>query len=206
MITRDSTVRREIHSCHSGIEKNRQVGVVGHPPVHSWCCRGRIRKWRRVSELIDQPRIVRTGLEHHRRPEVAAHLEIQHDLDVVERRVGLDETLRAEQAKFLALGEQNDEIVAQRRAGLERAKCFEDRGDGRRIVACAGAARDRVVVRDHHDCAGGLCAGNLRDHVVHDGPSVRAKMSRDSGGLHFWIRAEFPQSRDEIFAHANIFG
>ena len=64
--------------------------------------------------------------------------------------IGLDETLRAEQPSSSPSVNRTIRSLRSAGAGLERAKCLEDCGDRRRVVARAGAARHRVVVRDHH--------------------------------------------------------
>jgi hypothetical protein len=83
-------------------------------------------------------------------------------------RVGCDERAGAEQAELLAVGEQEQHVVRERRTGLERAQGLEQHRHGVAVVARARSGRDRVVVADQQQGASRAAAARQAGHDVLD--------------------------------------
>ena len=122
--------------------------------------------WCGGRELLDQPGVARRGLEHQRRPAHPARLPVQDDDGPAAQRVVPDEGLGTEQAGLLAVGEQHDEVVAQRSFRAQRPDGLEHCGDRGTVVGGTGTRGDGVVVRGEHDRAGRVGAWEGRDDVV----------------------------------------
>ena len=78
-----------------------------------------------------------------------------------------DECGRTEKPRFLAVGEQRDDIVLERRSGAERAECLEQHRYSGAVVTCGRAGRNAVRV-GHQEHRGSARFGTwqTRDHVV----------------------------------------
>ncbi len=181
----------EVHPGKTARHELRQVGVVGQPFVDCARERGPARIARGARELIDEPRVRVAGLEHQRRPPVAAHLEIQRHFDLVQLGIVIDEALGPDEPQLFAVGEQDQQIVAQRRSRLERADGFEDRRDRRRVVARTGAARHRVVVGREHHRPGAIGPADSSDDIVRGREQIKTPPAAGgSDGLPLRIGAE----------------
>ena len=110
-------------------------------------------------QQVHQPRVAGAGFEHHAGSRGAARFEVHHDPDMADQRVAFGKGARASQARLLAVGEQEDDVVPGRLAG-ERAREFEHDSNARAVVTDPGSPGDAVVV-----CAGehGLAAAGSAD-------------------------------------------
>ena len=94
--------------------------------------------------------ILRAGFEHLRDAGVSSRFEIQHEAHIPGPGMLIHEGRRAQQAVFFAVGEQKDDVVLERRAGLERVQRFQQRGHSGTVVARAGSRGNGIVMRHKH--------------------------------------------------------
>ncbi len=191
----------EVHPREILPHEGAEVGSVRQPLVDLLHQRAGHRVGRRLRKSLDQESVGSGRLEHDRGSRRAASLHVQHDRDFVEPRMLGNEGPRAEQSQFLAVREQNDDVVAQRRAELEDAHRLEDRRHSRAGVAGTVRGGHRVVVRYQSDCTGGIGTGYPRHDVVDLGGDVRVVRSRRDRMLHQGIDTESGEGAEQILAH-----
>ena len=101
-------------------------------------------------EFAHEPAVSLAGFEHHGRTAGAARFEVHHQADLFGQRMMLQEAFGAQQAAFFAIGEQEDDVVAQARAAPQRAQGFEFQRHGMAVVAGAGTRGNRIVMPGQH--------------------------------------------------------
>jgi hypothetical protein len=67
-----------------------------------------------AGKVGDQPAVARTGLEHVGRSRAAARLEVQHQAHVLHGGMLAGEGMRPQQAPFLGVAEEEDQVVGER--------------------------------------------------------------------------------------------
>ena len=193
----------ETQSGQPGLLEEREIGIVGQQLISFVAERRSDRMGRGGGEFADQLAVSLAGFEHHGRTAGAARFEVHHQADLFHQRMMLQKALGAQQPAFFAVGEQEDHVVAQARAGQQGAQRFELQGHGMAVIADAGAGGDRIVMPgEHHRLAAGN-AGQSRHNVVHRGGAVRgtpARVDHDSG-LHLRLHAQGGELLHDIVAH-----
>ena len=105
-----------------------EIGVIGQCPIDRRVNRSR-RRVARTAQRSSGVEIARARLEHERTPAGTAGLEVENDGDIFRPRMLAHECGRAEEARFLAIGEQRDDRVRQwPLLRPQRAERFEQRG------------------------------------------------------------------------------
>ncbi len=173
---------RRVQPGEAGLAERGEVGVVRQQPVDLDGERGAHRV-RRVGIRLDEPRVLRRGLEHDRRTRAAARLQVDRDAAVAGQVVLLDERLGAAETGLLGVGQHQDHVVEQLTAFGQRAGRLQDGGDAGRVVVAAGAGLRRVVVRDQEDPLGGGLARDHRHHVADPGQAGAAGAGRQLAAL-----------------------
>ncbi len=114
-------------------------------------------------------------------------------------------TSRADQARFFAIGQENDEIVAQRRPGAHGADHFENRTHTGAVVGRARTFRHGIEVRHQHDRAAIVRPTQGRDNVV-DPARLHQTRAGDqaTGSFDPHLQAELAQLRDQISADLGV--
>ena len=151
VVVADTFDEGEVKGVEASPLKDRQIRVVRQELINLIRERVGDRMRGGLAEFSDETAVTAARLEHHRRPAAAARVEVQHDACVFRRRVLVDESPRARQPHLLPVREQQDHVVLQRLARLQRARRLKQRRHARTVVTRAGALRHRVVVRDEQD-------------------------------------------------------
>jgi hypothetical protein len=192
------------------VAEDREVGVVGHPAVDLVADRARARVRRHARVLIDEPPVAAARLKHQRRTARAPRLEVEHNADVAEPRVLLDERAGAEQPALFPVRDEEDHVVC-RPVRREHARHLEQRRNGRPVVARAarggGVGVSRVVVGGKHHRLARAPAGarkardDVRDLDARAGP-VAAQ--RHAGVLHLDEQPKAREFPNEVLAHGRV--
>ncbi|GAA3161160.1 hypothetical protein GCM10020001_101780 [Nonomuraea salmonea] len=119
-----------------------------------------------AGEGVDEAGVAGRGLEHQGRAAGAAGLPVEQDAARLAERVFADEGLGAEHAVLLAVGDEQDDVVAWPRAGAQRADGLQHGGHGGGVVGGARPHGGGVVVGGDEHGAGGAGAGQAGDDVV----------------------------------------
>ena len=114
----------EVQAGGAALLEHGHVRVDGHVLV-DFIAEGRTVGMGRAGESGDEGAVCGARFEHLGDAGVAAGLEIERDADVAGPGMLGQEGGSAEQAVLLAVGEEKDDIVAQRRAGPQSAQGFE---------------------------------------------------------------------------------
>jgi hypothetical protein len=206
VVARDAVGVGEVEAGCARALEDRHVRVVRQPLVDGVHERVGDRV-RRCRKLADERAVAFARLEHHGGAARAARLEVEHERHALHRRVLAREAARAEESEFFGVREDDEEVVAERRAGLQRAQSFEQSGDARAVVRSARPRRHGVVMRgEHQSLAVGGSSGHARDDVLHSRRGYRKARSRlprhDLRGLHLRAHAERRQLAEDVAAHA----
>ncbi len=150
----------------AAIQRCGQVGIVGQNRIDV----GGKRRRRGIGHCVcidpRDLRIAGRGLEHARHPAPAPRFEIDDRADPVGQRMAGEELPRSDEAEFLGIGQDHDDIALRRALGGDRPHRFEDRGDARGIVGRARRAPYAVVMRHQRNCRQRwIGSGEQTDHI-----------------------------------------
>ena len=174
VIVGDAVDEGEIVAGQPRLQHRRQVGVVGQESINLGIERTRRIAWHVRRVEIDQPPIVRAGLEHQAAAVAAARLHVDDDADARPPCRIADQRIGAQQAIFLAIGEHRlDGMAADDTPRLHGADGFQDGGDARTVIARPGTGGHRIQMRHHHD-GFSLAGRDLGDQVGDAGTVYRA--------------------------------
>ena len=198
----------EVETLFAGLLERREVGVVGHAAVDLVAHRVRRRVGVGLPQCLDHPAVVLARLEHQRRAAAAPHFDRDDQRHVVEPGMPIHKCARAQEAQFLGVGKQHDQVVAQLAALSKGSERLEDRRDARAVVARAQRDFAAVVVRRHeHRSSAGLRPRNPRQHIVDGrGSGVVRRRQERRGGLNAGLVAEAAQLLKQVVAHVGVGG
>ena len=145
--------------------KSVSLGSVVGQRVEHRLGRGVGRGARGTGEHREQCRVRFARPERHRTARDAAGLVVEHDGGAESGRSLPHERLRAQQTVLLAVGQQNDQVVADRAVGRQCTGGLEHGGDAQAVVPGTRRAGHGVVVRDEEHGAGRPGSGQGGDHV-----------------------------------------
>jgi hypothetical protein len=157
-----------VQAIDAGLARNGEVRVVGHPLVDVARQRGRLRVEAILPQQGDRAAAGGARLEHLHPAAPAARFGVDEEPDPLGHGIALEEGLGAQEAGFLAVGDQHDHVAGRRAAGLDRPHGLQHRGDACGVVGRAGRAGNAVVVG--HERKGGrgpVAAGQDADDVLH---------------------------------------
>ncbi len=173
---------------------------------------GRRRTCGGAAEEVDEPPVMRAGLEHVDAAAAAMGLHVQHEADLAARALGAEQHARTQQPGLLAVGQQEHDVARRRPRGLERPHRLECGGDARAVVGRSRRGKDRVVMG--HQSEGrqrAVAAGEGADDVLHlsavDEGQGRIGAPGDRLAVHDGdLEAELTAATDEIVAHPVMLG
>ncbi len=196
VVVRDLVEVREVHAGPACLLVHAEVGVVGQEAVELVEQRVRDRPRGRAGEGVQQPGVVVAGLEQGAGPGRAARFEVHDERHVLEPLVG-GEGLCPQQPRLLAVGEEQDDRVAQGLVEQQEAGRLEDRGDPGEVVRDARAGADRVVVGGEQHGGTVLPTGQTR-HEVDDVPADQPLLAAGERLLGGDLEAEVLERGDEV--------
>jgi hypothetical protein len=134
---------------------------------------------------------------------------VEHDGGAESGRSLPHERLRAQQTVLLAVGQQNDQVVADRAVGRQCTGGLEHGGDAQAVVPCTRRAGHGVVVRDEEHGAGRPGSGQGGDHV-RDRPdrldAGGSAVGRTDGPLYLGDPALCGELGDQVLPAAGVSG
>ena len=122
---------------------------------------------RRLRELPNQPAILVAGLKHDGNALGAASFKIDDHANVARPRVAVGKRFRTQQTRLFAVGEQDDDIIAQGRRGFESAQSFEQHAHRVAVIRGSGTIRDGIVMPQQQDRFRVRRSRHARHDVVH---------------------------------------
>jgi hypothetical protein len=156
----------EIKAMQAGVAEDAEVGPVRHALVdfvHQGIAHGRRR---RLQPALHQRAVAGRRFKHQQRPGIAPVLEVEHEAGLPGQRVLRREQARAQQARLLPIGDQDDHVPLQCRPGAQGADGFQQRRDGGAVVGRAKAGGGRIVVGCQQQRRPRMAAGQPRHDVV----------------------------------------
>ena len=111
--------------------------------------RGGRRLHRRAAEQVDHLAVLRSGLVHLGAAAPAAGIHIHHQPDMFGQRVGMVETIGADEPGFFAVRDQQDHVAIRRTLRFQGPHHLEGGGNAEGVVSRAGGIGHAVIVR--HD-------------------------------------------------------
>ncbi len=190
-----------------GIEPEElgEIGVVGEELVDGH----RHGAGRGVPLAPEDPELVEivgAGLEHRGGAAGAPGLEVEGQRDVLGPGMLGHEGGGAEQARFLAVGEEEDHVVVERRAGPEGAEALQQHRRSGAVVARGGSGAHAVVVGHQHD--GAPARGPARqpgDHVL-DPARLREPGAHRRGPLDLGLEPGLAETAHDVVADPLVVG
>ena len=110
--------------------------------------------------------VTRAGLEHAGPAAPAAGLQVHHEARVRGGGILVEEGAGAQQARFLAIGEDHHDIAGGSAADAKRADDVQSVRHARGVVGGAGRARHAVVVRHQGESGKRVVAARQNAHQV----------------------------------------
>ena len=145
---------------------------------------------RRRQVLAHQQAVAGTRLVHEGRRRRAGAVEVEGDADGVGPGVVAQERPRSQQSLLLTVGEQEDDVVARRRARAQGACRLQEGGDAAAVVRRPDRGGHGVVVGHEQDGTRGVGARQAADHVVDHAGDARIDRRDDLRRLRVRVQAQ----------------
>ena len=204
MVALDAVGKSEVECGKAEHRKLGEIGVVRQRAID----RRVDRSGRGVTCIAQRSggiEVTRARLEHERAARGTARLEVENYSDVLRPRVLAHECGRSEKPRFLAVGEQGDDVVNQwLLARAQRPQTLEHRGGSRGVVRSRRPGLHSVVVH-HHEHGLGIrtTARNAGENVLN---SPRVLVARPDSRRPLDLRAQSKRRElaDDVIAHAVV--
>ena len=181
----------------------RQIRIVGETPIDRGAD-GRRARIRCIAQDTRHVEVAAAGFEHQRRPAHATGLEVEDHTGVLRPRMFTNEGGGTEEAGFLRVGDQEDDIVRGRRTRAQRAHGLEHRSRPGGVIARGRSSWDAVVVGHQQD---GESARLRPGHTHQDVPHMTCHgipRADSSGALDLRRQAQFADFADDVGEHRRM--
>ncbi len=212
-VIRLRAVEREVHKRQPrppAGHKRVQVrsGVAGQLPHHVVDVGKGSRLRHGVQRLAHDAALVGAGRIQERAALYAQPLQHDRETHILRPRVLAHKCRCADHTQFLAVGEQEDHVVPQRRACLDGAQCFQDCRYARAAVARPGRCGHRVVMPgEQHGFACPRRARQTHDHVLHRRHLRITRKRRQLAhgrALYLPFEAQLGDLRQQVVPHGGV--